>query len=345
MTALLKYQRLECGGLWRESAAAQRREVTVSFGEASLVLSDPRTGTALTHWSLPAVLRRNTGEMPAVFAPDAPDDTGETLEIEDADMVEALETVQRAVRARRRAPTRLRLAILAGFVVALLGFAVFWLPDALARHAAAVLPAAKRAELGRAVLADITTGGLAQPCRGALGQRALSRLQDRLTPPLRNARVVVLAGDGFAGSRVLPGRTILIAEEVIMRHDGPEVLAGHILARNLEADLADSLLPMLRHAGTLATARLLTTGIMPDGGLGGYGHQLLSKTPTEPPDDSLLQSFEAAGVASTPYALALDATGESTLALIEADPFRNNRPDRPLLSDGDWIGLQGICAE
>ena len=39
MTALRKYQRLECGGLWRETPQDQRREVLVRFGEATLVLT------------------------------------------------------------------------------------------------------------------------------------------------------------------------------------------------------------------------------------------------------------------------------------------------------------------
>jgi hypothetical protein len=42
MTALKKYQKLESSGLWRDAADAQRREVVVAFGEASLILSDPR---------------------------------------------------------------------------------------------------------------------------------------------------------------------------------------------------------------------------------------------------------------------------------------------------------------
>jgi len=346
MTALLKYQRLECTGLWRESAEAQRREVAVSFGEASLVLSDPRSGAALTHWSLPAVVRRNSGTVPAVFGPDAPDGVGETLEIADPDMIEALETVQRVVRARRRAPTRMRLAILGGMLAALLGLGIFWLPDALIRHAAAVLPAAKRAELGWAVLTDIQAAGLAMPCRGALGQRALGRLQERLTPPLRNPRVVVLAGAELSGSWVLPGRTILIAQDVLERHDGPEVLAGHILSRNLEADLGNSMLPLLRHAGTLATVRLLTTGTTRPGDLSGYGARLLENNHlADLPEAALLDTFAVAGVPTSPYARALDPSGETTLALIEADPFRNTRPDRPLMTDGDWISLQGICSE
>ena len=57
--------------------------------------------------------------------------------------------------------------------------------------------------------------------------------------------------------------------------------------------------------------------------------------------DTLLEAFSAQGVKSTPYAYALDASGETTLELIEADPFVTS--PRPVLSDGDWVALQGIC--
>jgi hypothetical protein len=69
MTALKKYQRLESPGLWRDTPEAQRREVVVAFREASLVLSDPRTELALSHWSLPAVERLNPGTLPALYGP------------------------------------------------------------------------------------------------------------------------------------------------------------------------------------------------------------------------------------------------------------------------------------
>lgn len=85
MTALKQYERLESIGLWRDDPEAQRREVLVRFGEATLVLSDPRSEVALSHWSLPAVERRNPGVLPALYAPG--DDALETLEIDDTDMI------------------------------------------------------------------------------------------------------------------------------------------------------------------------------------------------------------------------------------------------------------------
>ena len=56
MTALAQYRRLEAVGQWRESEGAPPREVIVSFGQATLVFSDPGSEAPLTHWSLPAII-------------------------------------------------------------------------------------------------------------------------------------------------------------------------------------------------------------------------------------------------------------------------------------------------
>ena len=54
MTVLAEYQRLEAEGVWRADEDAQRRDVIVSIGEATLTLTDLNE-VALTHWSLPAI--------------------------------------------------------------------------------------------------------------------------------------------------------------------------------------------------------------------------------------------------------------------------------------------------
>ena len=58
MTALKEYDRIEATGLWRANADAQRREVIVSIGDATLTISD-HNDRALAHWSLPAIERAN----------------------------------------------------------------------------------------------------------------------------------------------------------------------------------------------------------------------------------------------------------------------------------------------
>ena len=75
MTALTEYERLEATGLWRATAEAQRREVLVSVGEATLTIAD-FNNRALAHWSLAAIDRQNPGEYPAIYSPDG--DPGET---------------------------------------------------------------------------------------------------------------------------------------------------------------------------------------------------------------------------------------------------------------------------
>ena len=95
MTALHEYQRLEARGLWRESAEAQRREVVVSLGDATLILTDA-SDRPLAHWSLAAVERLNPGETPALYSPDGLEDEVLELPEDETEMVSAIERVRRA---------------------------------------------------------------------------------------------------------------------------------------------------------------------------------------------------------------------------------------------------------
>jgi hypothetical protein len=337
-TALKRYARLESPGLWRETPTAQRREVIVAFREATLVLSDPKSEFALSHWSLPAVTRMNAGELPALYTPG--DDATETLEISDSDMIAALETVRSAVDGQRPKPGRLRGMMLGTTTTLIVLAAVFWLPDALIKHTAAVLPAATRQAIGRAALADVQrlTGS---PCATPLGTFALTELADKLFGPHR-AEILVVR-DAVAQSAHLPGGVILIGRRMVEEADGPEVLAGLALMERLEAETQDPILPVLRHAGLTATFRLLTTGTLPESALEGYGEAVLQAPSIQLPDAQALSAFRDAGVPSTPYAYAIDPTGEKTITLIEGDPLRGLAPV-PLIPDGDWVSLQGICS-
>jgi hypothetical protein len=341
MTALRKYQRLECFGIWRAEAEGQRRDVAVSFGEASLIITAPNSNTPLAHWSLPAVMRQNPGETPAIFAPDG--DSAEALELDDPYMIEALETVQRVLARGRRGMGRMRLVVLGVSLLAFLGVGVFWFPDALVRHTATVVPMAKRAEIGQDIVADLQASGLTAPCRAPLGLRALVRLQDRIGAPA-GLHVMVMQGAAVPAARLLPGRLIVLGEGMMAAHDTPDVPAGYILAESLRHEAYDPLLPVLHYGGTIATLRLLTTGDLRAADLRGYGAQLFAGPVAELDQTALIARFAQAGVRSTPYAFALDPTGEATLPLIEADPFRSTQPSTPVLGDGDWISLQSICS-
>jgi hypothetical protein len=337
MTALKKYQRLESPGLWRDTPEAQRREVVVAFREASLVLSDPRTELALSHWSLPAVERLNPGTLPALYGPGL--DSDETLELDDPDMIAALETIRGAVRKGTPRPGRLRGTLLAGGTLAILGVVAFFLPDALVRHTASVLPPATRAQIGAAALADITrlTGA---PCTTPLGDRALSLLSERLFGGA-GVQIVVLP-EGLPQAAALPGNILLLGQPMITAATSPDAPSGFAIAETLRAETDDPMIAILRHAGFAATVRLLTTGTLPEGALTGLGEAFLAADRPPLAEVALLSRFESAAVSSTAYGYALDPTGESTLGLIEADPYRTGTP-RALLNTEDWASLQAIC--
>lgn len=340
MTALAQYQRLEAAGTWRPSPQAQRRDVIVSFGDATLVLSDPRSEVPLSHWSLPAVTRLNPGRAPALYAPDAAGGEDEQLEIADELMIEAIERVHRAIARARPHPGRLRGGLMLGIAALIAALAVWWLPDATLRHAARIAPPAQRAEIGGQVLAELVrvTGA---PCRRPAADVVLERLAARVLP--QGGRVAVLP-QPFSGARALPGGIVVIGQDLMQPgQTGQWVALGHILAAAEAAAQADPLLAALDHAGFAATLRLLTTGALPGDALDGYAEALLAAPPPAPAEYPLLARFAVAGVPSEPYARALDPSGEATLALIEADPFRTALPEATPLSPEEWEALIAIC--
>lgn len=338
MTALSEYEKLESVGLWRDTADAQRREVVVSFGDTSLIITDSRKSTVLAHWSLPATVRLNPGEMPALYAPG--EDAEETLELNDETMIAAIDKVNRLIEARKPHPGRLRLGLLGGALAVVLALGIFWMPGELVRHTASVVPFAKRQEIGLMVLADLERLSGA-PCNQGQGPDALTKLGARLLGD--GPDFLIVLPRAVSGTRHLPGRITIIGHDLVEDHETPEVAAGHILAERLRAEAKDPLVNLLEWAGLRTTFRLLTTGELPADAIAGYGRALL-ETEVMPVDDTaLLDRFEIAQVRSTPYAYAQDVSGETVLGLIEADPFRSNPPENPVLVDDDWVALQGIC--
>ena len=335
MTALKKYQRLEASGLWRPSPDEQRREVVVSIGDATLVITDTKD-QPLTHWSLAAVERENPGTRPAIYYPDG--DPGETLELgaDEDDMIRAIEKLRGAISRARPKPGRLRLLSVAASSLAVALLAVFWLPGAMKSHTLSVVPDITRQDIGQDLLDRITR--VAGPaCQAPAAQPVLDRLAARTGAD----RLVVLPA-GVKDSLSLPGNMIVLNRAVIEDYEEPDVAAGYILIERLRAAQQDPLADMLDKSGVRASFRLITTGALAPETLDRYAQTVLLADRPTPPDDAILAAFEKAQLRTTPYAYARDITGESTLGLIEADPM-TGRSSAPILSDRDWVLLQSIC--
>jgi hypothetical protein len=335
MTALKKYQRLEASGLWRPTPNAQRRDVIVSIGEATLTITDMKD-QPLTHWSLAAVMRQNPGEYPAIFCPDG--DPGETLEIaeDETAMLEAISKLRRAIERSRAHPGRLRLAGSLTIVLVVVAVLGLWLPGVLRSHTLNVVPSIQRQAIGKALLGRVER----------LAGRACSTAE---TGPVLNAlarrtgvRRLVVLPTGVSEARNLPGGIVLLNKALIEDHEDPAVAAGYILTEDLRARRTDPLEELLRFAGPVAAFRLLTTGELAQETLDSYAEWVLVAPRPPLPPEAVLAGFEAAQIPSSPYAYARDVTGETVFELIEADPMAGQDPP-PMLLDRDWVLLQSIC--
>lgn len=335
MTVLAEYQRLEAEGVWRPGPDAQRRGVIVSIGDATITIAAPN-GTALTHWSLPAMRRLNPGEPRALYAPG--DDAPDTLEITDREMVAALDKVLGAI-SRRPASSRwakrgVTLAVLAGA----LALAIFWLPGAITAYTASLVPAEARAQIGAAILEE-TRRVTGAPCSSPGGDRALALLTKRLFPA-GGTRLVVLRST-LVGTAHLPGGMILVSHMLVEDYETPDVVAGHLVAEAVRRRSQDPLARLLAAVPFRASLALLSTGRLRENDLARMAEWVVAAPPEPVASEALAGPMIAARIAPDAYARAVDISGETTGAL------RRAVPDEvlPVLEDTDWIALQRICLE
>lgn len=340
-TALKQFQRLEAPGSWRPSPDEQLREVVVSIGEATLILSDPKSDAPLAHWSLPAVERLNSDHLPAIYSPAAAegDKQFEILEISDQWMVDAISHVQTAIAARRAHPGRLRSHLMLAALAAMILGAIIWLPSALRSHAVRITPQAEEIRIGKEIITDMShsTGA---PCYSPEAAQVVTRLIRR-TGLSAKIHLVVLR-HGLDRVIMLPGRLGVVGDTLIADQDGPEALAGHLIAAELSAEANDPMSQVIRRVDFFDVLRLLMSGSLPEMALQGIGEEILATSPARPDDKMLLSALAKAQLPSSPYAETLPDTAAPPVTLLDGDPFLTEAYP-PILSDRDWVTLQQLC--
>ena len=260
----------------------------------------------------PGVERLNPGRRPAIYHPDG--DPGETLELAatEKEMITAIEKLRAAVNRQRPHPGRLRLALFLGSIAAVIALLTLWLPGAMRAHAVSVVPEVKRLEIGQSLL-GIMQRITGPPCHEADGEAALAQLARRLPSPNGPGRLLVVRG-GVADTTHLPGGTILINRALVEDHEEPDILAGYIVTERLRAELYDPLDKLLEHTGFWSSFHLLTTGSLKSDALDAYAQHLLTGAREPLPDTVMLSGFQSWSVRSTPYAYAVDISGETQSA-------------------------------
>jgi len=334
VTALKKYERLESLGLWKESNTDQRVEVIVSFGAASLVLSNSN-GKPLAHWSLAAVRTLTRNRLPTIYGPDQ--NSGETLEIDDKQMIEAIKEVRKSIRRIGPHPGRLSW-ILSGLIFAtIFALVFFWLPYISADYATRLITQAKAKQIGDDILnqAQNLTG---QACDETFSLPALRKFENWLLPDGGNIHILNM---GARLSAQIPGGNILLNRLLVEQNAGPEVAAGFVLMERALAAEKAPLTGMFRSIGTRAPLTFIANGTLTNQVLASYLRETLTSGMARPTDKNLLSLFDTAKLTSAPYAYAIDPTGNTTAGLILGDPMQNKYHLQ--ITDADWIDLQAIC--
>jgi hypothetical protein len=331
MTAIKEFERLEALGLWRATAHAQRKEVVISFGDTTLVLSDINN-RPLTHWSMAAIKHRGAGDNGTIFTVD---DVGEeTLEIEDPTMIAAIGKIRASIEARRPHPGRLRWFLGAAIMIAFLAFSLFWLPNALTRYAAGIVPDSKAVDIGDALLESIrkTTGSA---CSTPSGERALRRLEDRtIGAPSNRIRIIAM---GSRPSLHLPGGNILLNHRLTTQSDDASLLAGYAIMERAAQDETEPLLELFKSLGIRKTLNFLGTGNIQNSDLEKFADNRLFGPHATPSAQTMLDLFEVAQIPHGRF-----ATHAKRPDLLEKPDLEPEQYD-PILNDNDWISLQEIC--
>jgi len=200
------------------------------------------------------------------------------------------------------------------------------------------LPTAARTTIGNDLLSHLVRVA-GKPCLTPQARVAIARLENRILP--EGGDIVVLPS-GLQTTNHLPGQIILMSKDIVEDFDTPDIAAGYLIAEKERMGAVDPIVRLLKNSGFGATIQLLTSGSLPDDVLKAHAESLLTSPLDQLDQNELAKAFADHRVPVSPYAYALDVTGESVLDLIEAGELTQDDTE-PTLTDIDWVALQNIC--
>lgn len=203
MTALDKYIRLEAVGQWRETPDQSPREVIVSFGNQTLVLADFKENP-LSHWAMAATRRVSLDGSRAQYSPDT--EGFETLEIDDADMVEAIAQVSRLATLPKPPKSRKTPLLLGCLIV--IAAAVYFVPSLMREQAISMT----KHDSARFLGLEMLEGTDLKQCSEPRANEAEVVLMNRLFEEDAFNLIVV---NSLTGGVVFPGNLLVVGGDVL----------------------------------------------------------------------------------------------------------------------------------
>ena len=337
MTALDKYQRIEALGLWRNDNASQRKDVLISIGKTTLLISDMQE-QPLAHWSLAAIERANPENFPAIYHPNGDQEESLELNLAEKEMIDAIEKLRTVIARRRPHPGRLRTGVFLGIFSIVFLTLVFWMPQAVRNYTAEILPEVKHIEIGNKLFEHLkrVTG---PACEDDFSKTSLKHLGERL---FTEKTSIFIVPDGIKTTINLPGNILLANRNLVEDFEDPDVLAGFLVIEKLRSQKYNPMEALIQNISLISTFRLLTTGLINDETLMDYADYLVTKPQESIRINKIIKAFHDTKLSLLPFAKAIDITGEGSFELIEADEIKKSSIETSL-PDANWVSLQNIC--
>ena len=333
-TALEQYVRLESLGLWKESPGAQKREVVVSFGRISLVLSD-NNDSVLTHWHLLAINRLNPNRHPALYSPGS--SSSEIVEVSDPDMIEAIEYIRSSVPRPGTRRTRLLRIVVAAVAAGAAAVGLFWLPGAIEERTLRVTPPARVQAVGDSLFREMAhvTG---PECRSAVALPVLAKFAERLAPD-EGISIHIVDLDGRDSAFLLGGH-VLLDRSLLDWADGLDIAAGHALVEIAASRERDLFRELVDRVGTWHTVAFLMGRSFPPASLERHVRFVLEQ-PRQARDPDFLRTLVAdAGLTVEPLPQAIRPGDSRTGAGRTAE---DGQTPPPVIDAVDWAALRATC--
>lgn len=324
MTALEQYIRLETEALWHEKAGSEPRQVIVSFGNASLVITNI-SDAALAHWTLAATRIVGREGDTVIYAPDA--NRSETLRISDTSFVDAIEAVSASTTAVVE-PKRWKLKTAVSLVAVALVAVLLFVPQKISGWAAGhVSP-----EQLVLVTDEILDRASIKYCNEPRAVEALNELQAMMLRP-QDAPIYMtdIQAEGIVR---LPDGRALIDISVLKRAGSADGFAGWLVLAVNMPDTQDGLDELIRNSDTGWALRFAFSGEVSDQEYQQMAEYSLHNATLPNPDAvaAALDRLENAGIDTSSFRKSINLPLEP-----EIGPFR------PVLGDQDWLALQTIC--
>jgi len=343
-TALERFERLECSGLWQESPDNPQREIILSFGKCVLLLSD-LNDDILGQWHLLAIDRINPNQYPARYSPDST--YTEYVEVKDPTMIAAIEDVRPQQRVppvpRRFARLKTTLYALSLFCLLITGsyFGVPQFQGLLEEQLLRMTPPFRVSAIDNSLLAEFTkfSGPI---CDEDQTEDILESLTDRLVP---NANLQIsIVNLGEIRSAHLPGGRILLDRTLVSEHMKPDVAAGFIVMEFAAQQNRQMLRELIRYIGIWHTTAFLLGADIPPELLGEFAGQIPTLSPAPRNPNYLKALLYEAGLSGTPLAESIGPEHQAERTLTISGQSAQKVSDQgPILSAANWRKLKSSC--